>query len=163
MSKILGVHSGGRIGEVMDHGSSTLPIYALPCDGSAVSRTIYAALFAVLGTQFGVGDGSTTFNVPNGLALFKRGGGTQTVGGVVLTTSHGTTQPDQMQGHTHAIQYTNAAGAATTTFSSGNAENTGVFHGSVSGPQTDNTNGTPRAGTETRPANFGITYGIVFK
>lgn len=37
----------------------------LPCDGEAVSRTTYAALFAKIGTAFGVGDGSTTFNVPD--------------------------------------------------------------------------------------------------
>jgi microcystin-dependent protein len=37
----------------------------LLCDGSAVSRTTYAALFAAIGTTFGVGNGSTTFNVPN--------------------------------------------------------------------------------------------------
>lgn len=37
----------------------------LACDGSAVSRTTYAELFAVIGTAFGAGDGSTTFNVPN--------------------------------------------------------------------------------------------------
>lgn len=37
----------------------------LPCNGAAVSRTTYASLFAIIGTTFGVGDGSTTFNVPN--------------------------------------------------------------------------------------------------
>lgn len=46
------------------------PVSALPpgwlfCDGQAVSRTVYAALFAVLGTVYGVGDGSTTFNLPD--------------------------------------------------------------------------------------------------
>ena len=38
----------------------------LECDGSAISRTTYAELFANIGTKFGVGDGSTTFNLPNG-------------------------------------------------------------------------------------------------
>lgn len=37
----------------------------LVCDGSAVSRTFYVRLFGVIGTQFGAGDGSTTFNLPN--------------------------------------------------------------------------------------------------
>src|SRR6185503_20590605 len=37
----------------------------LNCDGSAVSRTTYANLFAAIGTTFGAGDGSTTFNVPD--------------------------------------------------------------------------------------------------
>lgn len=43
------------------------------CDGSAVSRTEYAALFAVIGTTYGVGDGSTTFNLPDMRGEFLRG------------------------------------------------------------------------------------------
>lgn len=54
----------------------------LVCDGRAVSRTGYAALFAVIGTQYGAGNGSTTFNVPN---LLDRTvwGGTSNVGGYI--------------------------------------------------------------------------------
>jgi microcystin-dependent protein len=37
----------------------------LACDGSAVSRTTYASLFSAIGTTYGAGDGSTTFNVPD--------------------------------------------------------------------------------------------------
>jgi microcystin-dependent protein len=44
---------------------STVPAGFLLCDGSAVSRDTYAALFAVIGTTYGAGDGSTTFNVPD--------------------------------------------------------------------------------------------------
>lgn len=44
---------------------SSIPSGWLLCDGTAVSRTTYAGLFAAVGTAFGVGDGSTTFNVPN--------------------------------------------------------------------------------------------------
>ena len=43
----------------------TIPAGFLECDGAAVSRGTYAALFAVIGTTFGVGDGLTTFNLPN--------------------------------------------------------------------------------------------------
>ena len=46
-------------------GKATIPDGWLECDGSAVSRTTYADLFAEIGTGFGVGDGSTTFNLPN--------------------------------------------------------------------------------------------------
>jgi microcystin-dependent protein len=46
-------------------GKGTIPDGWLECDGSAVSRTTYADLFAEIGTNFGVGDGSTTFNLPN--------------------------------------------------------------------------------------------------
>lgn len=53
------------IGAMVPYGSSTPPTNWLVCDGSAVSRTTYAELFAVIGTSYGTGDGSTTFNLPN--------------------------------------------------------------------------------------------------
>lgn len=46
-------------------GTSSAPNGYLLCDGSAVSRTTYAALFAAIGVTYGSGDGSTTFNVPD--------------------------------------------------------------------------------------------------
>jgi microcystin-dependent protein len=46
-------------------GTTTAPTNWLLCDGTAVSRTTYAALFAVISTTYGVGDNSTTFNLPN--------------------------------------------------------------------------------------------------
>lgn len=52
-------------GMVAPFAGSSAPTGWLLCDGSAVSRTTYAALFAVVGTTYGVGDGSTTFNVPD--------------------------------------------------------------------------------------------------
>lgn len=52
-------------GTVFPYAGATAPTGFLLCDGTAYSRTTYAALFAVTSTQFGVGDGSTTFNVPN--------------------------------------------------------------------------------------------------
>jgi hypothetical protein len=45
----------------------------LVCDGSAINRTIYATLYAVIGTTYGVGDGSTTFNLPNMTNRFPYG------------------------------------------------------------------------------------------
>lgn len=52
-------------GAVTQYAGSSAPTGWLLCDGSAVSRTTYAVLFAVIGTTYGVGDGSTTFNLPN--------------------------------------------------------------------------------------------------
>jgi len=52
-------------GTVVDFAGSTAPTGWLLCDGSEVSRTTYAALFAVIGTTYGSGDGSTTFNLPD--------------------------------------------------------------------------------------------------
>ncbi len=53
------------VGTVLPFAGSSTPLGYLPCDGSAVSRVTYADLFASIGTTFGIGDGSTTFNVPD--------------------------------------------------------------------------------------------------
>ena len=53
------------IGCIQAYGGATAPDGWLICNGAAVSRTTYAALFAVVGTSFGAGDGTTTFNVPD--------------------------------------------------------------------------------------------------
>ena len=53
------------IGSIIEYGGTTAPEGWLLCDGSAVSRTTYASLFSTIGTSFGTGDGSTTFNIPN--------------------------------------------------------------------------------------------------
>jgi len=62
--------SGGRgdsnpVGSVTAFAGATAPASWLLCAGQAVSRTVYAPLFAVIGTTYGVGDGSTTFTVPD--------------------------------------------------------------------------------------------------
>lgn len=54
------------VGTIVAFGGTTAPTGWLICDGSAISRTTYADLFAVIGTAYGTGDGSTTFNLPNG-------------------------------------------------------------------------------------------------
>ena len=56
---------GVNTGLIIPWCAASVPSGFLDCDGSAVSRTTYSALFAVIGTTYGVGDGSTTFNVPN--------------------------------------------------------------------------------------------------
>ena len=57
--------SGVPLGTIVNWPSSSLPVGWLKCDGSAISRTDYSSLFAIIGTTFGGGDGSTTFNLPN--------------------------------------------------------------------------------------------------
>ena len=52
-------------GSVMIWAGTTVPTGYLLCDGSAVSRTTYSDLFSAIGTTYGVGDGSSTFNLPN--------------------------------------------------------------------------------------------------
>lgn len=72
------------IGTIIPYlGSSTVaPVGFLKCDGSAISRTIYAALFDIIGTTFGVGDGSTTFNIPTYAQCVALFGGGHVHGGV---------------------------------------------------------------------------------
>jgi microcystin-dependent protein len=74
----------------------------LLCDGSAVSRTTYSALYTALGTVYGGGNGSTTFNLPDFRGAFLRGYGTNTnstyVGG-----SLGSPQSDSVGSHSHTI------------------------------------------------------------
>ena len=69
--------SGVPVGSVFWLATQTAPEGYLICDGSAVSRTEYADLFAAIGTTFGAGDGSTTFALPNLRAAFIRGAGSQ--------------------------------------------------------------------------------------
>ena len=62
------VQFGNKTGMISLYGGTTPPEGWLICDGSAISRTTYASLFSVIGTTYGEGDGSTTFNIPNGKA-----------------------------------------------------------------------------------------------
>jgi len=58
------VGDGIPVGTILPFGGTVVPAGYLACNGSAVSRTTYAALFSAIGTAHGAGDGSTTFNVP---------------------------------------------------------------------------------------------------
>ena len=59
------VNTNTPVGSISLFAGTTAPNGWLICDGSAVSRTTYANLFSVIGTTYGSGDGSTTFNIPN--------------------------------------------------------------------------------------------------
>lgn len=59
------VNAALAVGTIQMWPTNTAPTGHLLCDGTAVSRTTYAALFAVIGTTFGAGDTTTTFNLPN--------------------------------------------------------------------------------------------------
>lgn len=85
-------------GSFVMYGASSAPTGWLLCDGSAVSRTTYADLFAIIGTTFGAGDGSTTFNVPNLSDRFPIGYGlTALMGATGGAADHSHTGPS----HTH--------------------------------------------------------------
>lgn len=79
------------IGGLVPYAGATAPPGYLECNGAAISRQTYAALFSVIGEAYGVGDGSTTFNIPSAAEaaqVFGQGVG-HTHGGV--TTGAGTT------------------------------------------------------------------------
>jgi microcystin-dependent protein len=114
--------SGAPTGSILMWSTASAPTDWLLCDGSPVSRSTYSALFAVVGTTFGNGDGVNTFNLPNMSGNFPIGvttapytlgstGGAKTV---TLTTTelpahtHTITDP----GHTHTL--TNQGGATNT-------------------------------------------------
>lgn len=89
----------------------------LVCDGSAVSRVTYSALFAIIGTTYGSGDGVNTFNLPNCQSRSSIGAdGTYTLGatgGAILHThAYGTLVNDTHAGHTHSLSGTTGAGSA---------------------------------------------------
>jgi microcystin-dependent protein len=92
-------------GAVMAYAGSAAPAGWLMCDGAAVSRSTYADLFAAIGTAFGPGDGSSTFNLPDlrGRAPIGAGQGSgltnRTLGGVLGVESHAHT----VNGHTHSV------------------------------------------------------------
>ena len=96
---------GGLVGELKMWPTGTAPTGYLLCNGALVSRTTYATLFAVLGTTYGAGDGSTTFNLPNFKDRMPIGAGNtysaNTTGGSTdaIVVSHTHTATDS--GHTH--------------------------------------------------------------
>lgn len=110
-------------GVIKAYGGSSAPTGYLLCDGSAVSRTTYAALFTAISTNFGTGDGSTTFNVPDLRGRAPIGKGTHadvsTLGnndGVAVasrTPNH--THTYGTIAHTHTVQKTGNPGGGTET------------------------------------------------
>ena len=65
MANLQDIVNRREVGAIKPWTKATAPDGYLLCDGAAVSRTTFADLFAVIGTTYGVGDNSTTFNVPN--------------------------------------------------------------------------------------------------
>lgn len=142
-------------GDIKMSALAVAPSGWLPCDGAAISRSTYAALFTAIGTAYGAGDGSTTFNVPDLRGRFPVGLGTHAdvnalgknegvaVGSRRPKHKHSVNDP----GHTHTLQggnNTNApasppnvqgTSAATGTAGGVNAATTGVSVGPQTGSE----------------------------
>ena len=73
MANLQDITKRSEVGTIKPWGKATAPDGYLLCDGSAVSRSTYADLFAVIGTTYGAGDSSTTFNVPDLQGKFPQG------------------------------------------------------------------------------------------
>ena len=121
-------------GAIMTYGGSSAPSGWLLCDGSAVSRTIYSAIYSVISTVFGSGDGSTTFNLPDLRAKIPAGyksgdSNFGTLGGVVGEATHVLTTTE-MPAHKHGIP--GNPGSATTGSSSGRLTDTTDLYDTLS-------------------------------
>jgi hypothetical protein len=148
-------------GVVIMTAASSCPSGTLAADGSAISRTAYAGLFSAMGTTYGPGDGSTTFNLPNAQGVFVRGAGTQTISSISYSGTQGTTQGDQLQGLKVPVYSSFGASlssAGGTRYLGDNNGGTNLGNVNSGTPISDGTNGTPRTGSETRPANIVLLY-----
>lgn len=154
------------VGTYIQFAGSSAPGGYLACDGTAVSRTTYADLFAVVSTTYGVGDGSTTFNLPDARGLVMVGAGahgtmTRANGTAYNGGTLGATRNDQLQGHKTRSDFTNIVRRT---------PDAGNFGGGAGGTGsaidstliTDGANGTPRTGDETRPAEIAVLVCIKY-
>jgi microcystin-dependent protein len=135
-------------GQVAYFAMNTAPTGYLKANGAAISRSTYSVLFTAIGTTFGVGDGSTTFNVPDLRGEFMRGW--DDARGVDSGRTLGSTQSDQLKSHTHTyiasnLDNTDKGGGGGRANTNGYTENTGAT-----------------GGTETRPRNIALLACIKF-
>lgn len=165
-------------GAVMPFAMQTPPTGWLEANGSAISRTTYAALFSALGTLYGIGDGTTTFNLPDLRGEFVRGwdhgrgvdsgrvfGSTQTSAYTnhSHTASSSTSVSASDLGHAHSYVEMSTGGAIAGggdyTY---NGANTGTAYADISASASTSTtvNASTTGATETRPVNIAMLYCI---
>ena len=150
MALIAGVqYSGSAVGTILPCGQSGALPMTLLCNGAAVSRTTYAALFAAISTNYGAGDGSTTFNVPNLQGVFPRGAGTQNRYQFTVTSANATAGATYTN-NSQTFTVLNTISGSTTLVTNGTGAPT------ASGTLTK-ASGTGDA-TITFSANFTVTY-----
>ena len=138
-------------GEVTFFARNSAPTGYMKCNGAAVSRTTYATLFAAIGTTFGVGDGSTTFNLPELRGEFLRAWDDSR--GVDSGRSFGTAQADLLKKHMHKA-------STVTSLGGGNIAYTPTDYGANEANPDEGVDRYSPAGngfgTETRPRNVAL-------
>lgn len=137
-----------EVAQVAAYAQNTAPLGWLKCNGAAISRTAYARLFRAIGTTFGIGNGSTTFNLPDLRGEFIRGWADDRA--VDTGRVFGSAQADELKAHTHSYGVDPIAGTGNGTKASDGSNIGGI----------DSTNST--GGTETRPRNVALLYCIKF-
>lgn len=143
-------------GSVVAMASRVVPSGYLECNGNTISRTTYSKLFSIVGTTFGTGDGSTTFNLPDLRGEFVRG--FDSGRGIDASRVFGSRQDDIIKNHTHTIKL-------------GTDPNTVIYENPLAAPSISLTNASngfdgnvqivsSGGGNETRPRNLALTYVI---
>lgn len=139
-------------GALQAFAMSSAPSGWLKANGAAISRSTYATLFAAIGTTFGAGDGSTTFNLPDLRGEFVRGWDDGR--GVDSGRGFGTAQADEFEAHYHDVRTNSATGSGT--------GGGGYFISDAGVGAMERTRATPSGGSETRPRNVALLYCIKF-
>jgi len=148
------------VGTIEAFAGSTIPDGWLLCDGSAISRTTYSDLFAVIDTKWGAGDGSTSFHIPDLRGRFLRGvdhgagndpdASSRSASNTLGNTGDnvGSLQADELKSHSHA--YTVGYGSGNGSYAKGtNSINSAGYTGTT-------------GGNETRPKNVYVNYIIKY-
>jgi microcystin-dependent protein len=130
-------------GAVQAFAMNSSPNGWLACDGAAVSRVTYEDLFTAISTLYGVGNGTTTFNVPDLRGYFVRGSGTNSDGTAAGT--FGEKVADEFKAHTHLV---------------GSGFGTSGAFGALAG--NGSTESSSTGGAETRPKNIAMLYCIKY-
>jgi len=166
-------------GAVMPFAMNSAPAGWLSADGTAVSRSTYAALFAAISTTYGVGDGSTTFALPDLRGYFVRGSGTNsdsTASGAfgtkqsdeIISHTHSGTTGNDTPDHTHSTTFLAATSVAGGPAFAQGVIGTGSTTKTSGGASVNHTHSftsssmSPTGGAETRPKNIAMLYCIKF-
>ena len=170
------IASSVPVGTVLAYAANLEPNGFFVCDGRAVSRTTYSQLFSVLGTTYGAGDGSTTFNIPDFRAKFLRGYGPQGTEGLSnlgtgdnggYSGEFGVEQKEQLPNISgrlsfHASNY--ASGDAFTTSSGGSGPDCNSADSPANQANFNASSASPiyKAGAHNAPANYAVNFIIKY-